>query len=174
MGYWLHDPNEYIVRSFLDTDFYKFPMGDFILSNPIFADAVVTFRLKCRTKGIKLGKVIPVEYLERELDHVMHIRPTNSEIYYLRGMDVYGDRMLSEPYLQFLKTIELPAYKLNVVANGELELEFTAQCILWSCLSKSIAWIESRWQSVIKNAVTRSEQFACRKKVTRHSQWCSL
>ena len=125
MGYQPYNNDEYVVRSFLDTDFYKFTMGDFIFSNPIFADAIVTFRLKCRTKGIKLGKVIPIEHLERELDHVMYLPPNYSEIYYLRGMDVYGDRMLSEPYLQFLKTIELPAYKLNVVANGELELEFT-------------------------------------------------
>lgn len=125
MGYQLYDPDEYIVRSFLDTDFYKFTMGDFIFSDPLFADAIVTFRLKCRTKGVKLGKVIPIEHLERELDHAMHLLPTNSEIYYLRGMDVYGDRMLSEPYLQFLKTIELPPYRLDLAADGDLELEFT-------------------------------------------------
>lgn len=130
MNYRLYDPDEYIVRSFLDTDFYKFAMGDFIFSNPCpdignFADAIVTFRLKCRTKDVKLGKVIPVERLERELEHTMDLVPTNSEIYYLRGMDVYGDRMLSEPYLQFLKTIKLPAYTLNITSDGELELEFT-------------------------------------------------
>jgi nicotinate phosphoribosyltransferase len=125
MMYQVYDPDEYIVRSFLDTDFYKFTMGDFIFSNPFFANAIVTFRLKCRTKGIKLGEVIPIEHLERELDHAMRLRPTNSEIYYLRGMDIYGDRMLSEPYLQFLKTIEqLPPFKINVT-NGDLELEFT-------------------------------------------------
>ena len=125
MGYQPYNNDEYVVRSFLDTDFYKFTMGDFIFSNPIFADAIVTFRLKCRTKGIKLGKVIPIEHLERELDHVMYLPPNNSEIYYLRGMDVYGDRMLSEQYLQFLRTIELPPYKINVTTDGELELEFT-------------------------------------------------
>ncbi|OGN08953.1 MAG: hypothetical protein A3J46_05675 [Candidatus Yanofskybacteria bacterium RIFCSPHIGHO2_02_FULL_41_11] len=130
MNYRLHDPDEHIVRSFLDTDFYKFTMGDFIFSNPCpsignFADAVVTFKLKCRTKGIRIGKVIPTEHLERELDHAMRLRPTNTEIDYLRGMDVYGDRMLSEPYLRFLKTIELPSYKLNITPDGDLELEFT-------------------------------------------------
>lgn len=125
MGYRLYDLDEYIVGSFLDTDFYKFTMGDFIFSNPRYADTIVTIRLKCRTRGIKLGRVIPAEHLERELDHAMNLSPTNSEIYYLRGMDVYGDRMLSEPYLQFLKTIKLPPYKLNVTADGELELEFT-------------------------------------------------
>lgn len=128
--YRLYDPDEYIVRSFLDTDFYKFTMGDFIFSNPCpdignFADAIVTFTVKCRTKGIKLGRVIPAEALERELDHAMRLTPTISEIFYLRGMDIYGDRMLSEPYLQFLKTIRLPQYKLNITNDGDLELEFT-------------------------------------------------
>ena len=125
MDYQLYDPDEHIVRSFLDTDFYKFTMGDFIFSDPAYADAIVTFRLKCRTKGVKLGKVIPLEVLEIELDHAMRLRPTNSEIYYLRGMDVYGDRMLSEKYLKFLKSIDLPAYKLTITNDGDLELEFT-------------------------------------------------
>src|SRR3990167_9182741 len=125
MTYQLSAPDEHIVRSFFDTDFYKFTMGDFIFSNPNYANALVTFRLKCRTKNVKLGRVIPIEVLEMELDHAMQLKPTNSEIYYLRGMDVYGDRMLSEPYLQFLKTIELPSYKLGVTTDGDLELEFT-------------------------------------------------
>ena len=125
MTYQLSAPDEHVVRSFFDTDFYKFTMGDFIFSNPNYANALVTFRLKCRTKNVKLGRVIPIEVLEMELDHAMQLKPTNSEIYYLRGMDVYGDRMLSEPYLQFLKTIELPPYKLNVTTDGDLELEFT-------------------------------------------------
>lgn len=117
--------DERIVKSFLDTDFYKFTMGDFIFGNPCFADAEVTFRLKCRTKGVKLGKVIPAKDLEIELDHVMCLTPTSSEIYYLRGMDVYGDRMLSEAYLQFLKTIKLPPYRLEITDDGDLNLEFT-------------------------------------------------
>ncbi len=131
MEYRLHD-DPYIVRSFLDTDFYKFTMGDFIFSNQDFAEAMVTFRLKCRTPGIKLGKVISLDHLEIELDHAMNLQPTNSEIYYLRGMDVYGDRMLSEPYLKFLKTIKLPPYKLSIAADGELELEFTGP---WSLVT---------------------------------------
>ena len=126
MLYQSYNPDEYIVRSFLDTDFYKFTMGDFIFSNPTFADAIVTFRLKCRTKGVKLGRVIPIENLRSELDHAMTLRPTmNSELFYLRGMDVYGDRMLSEPYLQFLKTIELTPYRLEITADGDIILEFT-------------------------------------------------
>lgn len=125
MDFYFRDPDEHIVKSFLDTDFYKFTMGDFIFSNPELAGAVVTFKLKCRTKGVKLGRVIPSGDLERELDYAMHLRPTNSEIYYLRGMDVYGDRMLSEPYLQFLKNIDLPPCKMGITNNDDLELEFT-------------------------------------------------
>lgn len=116
---------EYIVRSFLDTDFYKITMGDFIFSDPEFAEATVTLRLVCRTPSIKLGRVIPIQELEIQLDHAMNLFPTASEIYYLRGMDVYGDRMLSEKYLQFLKTIKLPPYKLIVTNDGDIELEFT-------------------------------------------------
>lgn len=152
MNHGFHDPDEYIVRSFLDTDFYKFTMGDFIFSHPALANALVTFRLKCRTPGIKLGKVISPAWLESELDHVLKLRPTNSEIYYLRGMDVYGDRMLSEPYLRFLKTIELPSYKLDFAADGELELEFTGPwktVTYWEIFALEIV-SEIYWRSLIK------------------------
>ena len=120
-----YDRDKPIVQSFLDTDFYKFTMGDFIFSNPRFADAIVTFRMKCRTKNVRLGKVIPMGHLREELDHACRLRPTNSEIYYLRGMDVYGDRMLSEPYLEFLKTIPLTRYDLELTSDGDINLEFT-------------------------------------------------
>jgi len=118
------DGDKPITESFLDTDFYKFTMGDFIFSDTQLADAVVTLRLKCRTKNIKLGNVIPMTHLREELDHARRLKPTNSELYYLRGMDVYGNRMLSEPYLQFLKNINLPEYNMRYTHEGDIELEF--------------------------------------------------
>lgn len=120
-----HDEDGYIIQSFLDMDFYKFTMGNFIFSHPEWADAEVTFQLQCRTPGIKLGSVIPLRELREELDHVRTLRPTvNTEIAYLRGMDIYGEHMFSKDYLEFLKKIELPEYDADVTADGELKLSF--------------------------------------------------
>lgn len=120
-----HSSDQPIVQSFLDTDFYKFTMGDFIFSNPRYADAIVTFRLKCRTPGIKLGKVIPIGHLREELDHVCKLSPTNSEWFYLRGMNVYSDNMFSKEYMNFFRTIRLPGYNLEITPEGDIDLEFT-------------------------------------------------
>lgn len=135
--------DEPIIQSFIDTDFYELTIGDWVYSIPEYADAIVTFRLVCRTKDIKLGKIIPIEHLREEFDHVAkNVRPTNTEIYYLRGMDIYGDRMFSESYLKFLKTIKLPTnYRLEVASDGSLLLEFTGPwktVLYWEIFALSI------------------------------------
>lgn len=161
-GYQTSD--EPIIQSFLDTDFYEITMGDWIFSYPEYADAMVTFRLKCRTQGVKLGKVIPIEHLREELDHVANLSPTNTEIYYLRGMDIYGDRMLSESYLAFLKKIKLKLstkYKAEIMPDGDLDLEFTGPwktVLYWELFGLSIVNELYRRYLIRKHLTTRQSQ----------------
>ncbi len=121
--------NEAIIQSLLDVDFYKFTMGNFIYR--FYRDAVVTFGMKNRTSKVRLADYINEQELRAELDHVRSLRFTQSEIYYLRGMDVYGKNMFSEEYLDFLKTVQLPPYELTIV-DGQFDLRFTGQ---WAAVS---------------------------------------
>ena len=110
-----------IIKSLLDTDFYKFTMGQCIFKR--HANALVKFAFKNRTKGISLADVIPEENLRAELDHVRSLRFTKTELHYLRGTNEYGERMLCEPYLEFLSQLKLPPYELKVVDRNYM-LEF--------------------------------------------------
>ncbi len=104
-------PDEPIVQNLTDTDFYKFPMGQFI--QHFYPDAEVDFALKNRTISVPLARIIPEARLREELDHVMKLRFTNTELHYLRGTFEYQNRMFGEPYLESLKNYAPPPYELE-------------------------------------------------------------
>ena len=118
---------DWIIRSLLDVDFYKFTMGYYIFTK--HPGVNVKFRLINRNKKLPLARLIDEEELRAQLDHVRALRlqypgkRVSTNIYYLRGMDVYGDRMFSEEYLKFLSQLEMTPYTLNR-AGDQFELTF--------------------------------------------------
>ncbi len=110
-----------IIESLLDTDFYKFTMGQVIWKH--YRNVPVKFVFKNRTKGIRLADIIDEKELRVELDYVRSLRSTRTELHYLRGTNEYQERMFSEPYLEFFAGLKLPPYKLERV-DGNYILEF--------------------------------------------------
>ena len=127
-----------IIESLLDTDFYKFTMGQVIFKR--YPDVAVRFALKNRTEGIFLADVIPEVDLRAELDHVHSPRFTKTALHYLRGTNEYGERMFDEPYLEFLGQLRLPPYELKVVDRNYV-LEFSgkwAEVMYWEIYALAI------------------------------------
>ena len=112
---------EPIIQSFLDTDFYKFTMGQVVFRK--FRDVRVKFSFKNRTNAVPLAKFIKEDDLRRELSHVQVLGLNSTEYKYLRRIYEYSERMFSDDFLQFLRDLRLPPYNLTY-KNGELELEF--------------------------------------------------
>jgi len=116
-----HQKTDYIIRSLMDVDFYKFTMSYFI--HKFYPGTDVTFKLINRDATIPLAKIIPEEALREQLDHVRTLMFRRTDLYYLRGMDVYGKNMFSEDYLTFLSELKLTDYDLR--KNGDqYELTF--------------------------------------------------
>lgn len=131
-------PVKYIIESLLDIDFYKFTMGQLIFHR--YPDVRVKYALKIRTKDVHLALSIWKADLEKELDHVRTLRFENSELHYLRGTNEYSERMFKEDYLEFLRNLTLPAYKLKRVGN-DYELTFEglwSEAIYWETIALSI------------------------------------
>jgi nicotinate phosphoribosyltransferase len=103
--------NDWIIRSLLDIDFYKFTMGYFIWK--LHSGVRVSFRLINRNLRLPLATLIDEAELRAQLDHVRTLKFRRTDIYYLRGMDIYGERMFSEEYLKFLENVQLPPYRLE-------------------------------------------------------------
>jgi nicotinate phosphoribosyltransferase len=134
---WRLDP---IIRSLLDTDFYKLLMLQFIWKH--FRDVDVTFTLVNRTKSVRLANCIALDDLRQQLDHVRGLRFHKSELIWLAGNTFYGKRGIFEP--DFLEWLEngfcLPDYDLSI-ENGEISLTFHGtwtQVTLWEVYALSI------------------------------------
>ena len=109
-----------VVTSLLDTDFYKFLMGNFIRRN--YPDAVVEFALINRDPAIRLAEQVDLAALARQLDACRCLRFRKSEIDWLRGTDFYGQsRIFADDYIAFLEAFQLPDYRLSE-ADGQIVL----------------------------------------------------
>ena len=116
---WKIDP---IVRSLIDTDFYKLLMCQTIFRNR--ADTRVTFSLINRTKSIRLADLVDEGELREQLDHVRSLRLTRGESTWLRGTTFYGKRQMFRPdFMEWFEGLQLPPYHLEK-RDGQYELTF--------------------------------------------------
>ena len=122
---WRLDP---IVRSLLDTDFYKLLMLQAIWR--LHPDVEVEFGLINRTRSVRLAEAIDEAELRAQLDHARTLRYTKKELIWLAGNTFYGEaRMFSGEFLAWLAGFRLPEYELRTV-DGQFELRFTGP---WPC-----------------------------------------
>jgi nicotinate phosphoribosyltransferase len=123
-----------IVRSLLDTDFYKLLMAQFILQH--YPDTEVTFGLHNRTHAVRLAEIVPEAELRAQLDHVRTLSFRENELIWIAGATFYGQaRIFSPPFIEFLRTLRLPDYDLRV-KDGQYVLTFTGR------------WAETTWWEV--------------------------
>lgn len=147
---------EWIINSLLDTDFYKFTMGQLVFKK--HRDVPVKYALKNRTKGVNLAEIIDEGELRKQLDHVMTLKPNNSELHYLRGTNEYSERMFSEDYLQFWKNLQLPPYTLERV-GGDYKLEFEgkwSEAIYWEV--PALAIVNELYYRALMEKMSRFER----------------
>ena len=116
---WKLDP---IVRSLLDTDFYKLLMLQMIWG--VYPKVDATFTLINRTTRVRLGDEIDEEELRAQLDHARTIRFSKKEMIWLGGNTFYGKKQIFEPdFLEWLTHFQLPEYELTK-RDGQYELNF--------------------------------------------------
>jgi nicotinate phosphoribosyltransferase len=126
---WKIDP---IVRSLIDTDFYKLLMCQSIFRNK--PDTTVVFSLINRSTKVRLADLIDEGELREQLDHVRSLSLTRGESTWLRGNTFYGKRQMFRPdFMEFFEGLRLPAYHLEK-RDGQFELTFEGrwpEVMLW-------------------------------------------
>ena len=144
---WKIDP---IVRSLIDTDFYKLLMCQSIFRNR--PDTVVRFRLINRSTDIRLADLIDEGELREQLDHVRGLSLTRGEGTWLRGNTFYGKRQMFRPdFMEFLENLRLPPYHLEK-RDGQYELTFEGrwpEVMLWEIPALAIL-MELRSRAVLE------------------------
>ncbi len=143
---WKIDP---IVRSLIDTDFYKLLMCQSVFRNK--PDTQVTFSLINRSKDIRLAEMIDEGELREQLDHVRSLSLKRGESTWMRGNTFYGKRqMFRSDFMEWFENLRLPAYQLEKV-DGQYELTFEGswpEVMLWEIPALAIL-MELRSRAVL-------------------------
>ena len=144
---WKIDP---IVRSLIDTDFYKLLMCQSVFRNK--PDTNVTFSLINRTKTIRLADLIDEGELREQLDHIRTLRLSRGESTFLRGNTFYGKRQMFRPdFMEWFEALRLPPYHLEK-RDGQYELTFEGkwpEVMMWE-IPALATLMELRSRAVLK------------------------
>ncbi|SEO58991.1 nicotinate phosphoribosyltransferase [Salinihabitans flavidus] len=143
---WKIDP---IVRSLIDTDFYKLLMCQSVFRNN--RDTQVTFSLINRSTHIPLADLIDEGELREQLDHIRTLSLARGESTWLRGNTFYGKRQMFRPdFMEWFETLRLPPYHLERVEN-QYELTFEGswpEVMLWEIPALAVL-MELRGRAVL-------------------------
>ena len=116
---WRIDP---IVRSLLDTDFYKLLMLQTVFRR--HADVTVKFSLINRSKHVPLARLVDEGDLRAQLDHIRGLRLRRGESTWLRGNTFYGKRWMFGPdFMEWFEGFRMPEYRLER-RDDQYELTF--------------------------------------------------
>jgi nicotinate phosphoribosyltransferase len=121
---WELDP---VVRSLLDTDFYKLLMLQFVWKH--FPKTHASFSLLNRSSAVRLA-LFPIHDIAQQMEHVRKLQFRRSELVWLAGNTFYGRRGIFEPaFLEWLeRDFTLSDYALSV-KDGQFHLSFDG---LWT------------------------------------------
>jgi len=143
---WKIDP---IVRSLIDTDFYKLLMCQSVFRNR--PDTQVTFSLINRSKHVPLAKLIDEGELREQLDHVRSLSLSRGESTWMRGNTFYGKRQMFTPeFMDWFEALRLPDYHLER-RGDQYELTFEGswpEVMLWEIPALAIL-MELRGRAVL-------------------------
>ena len=143
---WKIDP---IVRSLIDTDFYKLLMCQSVFRNK--PNTQVTFSLINRSNEIRLAELVDEGELREQLDHVRSLSLARGESTWMRGNTFYGKRQMFTPeFMDWFETLHLPDYHLEKY-KGQYNLTFEGswpEVMLWEIPVLSVL-MELRGRAVL-------------------------
>lgn len=144
---WKIDP---IVRSLIDTDFYKLLMCQSVFRNK--PGTRVEFSLINRSAGVRIADLIDEGELREQLDHVRSLSLTRGESTWLRGNTFYGRRqMFRSDFMHWFEGMRLPPYHLER-RDGQYELTFEGawpEVMLWEIPALAVL-MELRSRAVLR------------------------
>ncbi|SFA98297.1 nicotinate phosphoribosyltransferase [Poseidonocella pacifica] len=143
---WKIDP---IVRSLIDTDFYKLLMCQSVFRK--HPNTRVTFSLINRSRDVPLARLIDEGELREQLDHIRSLSLSRGESTWLRGNTFYGKRQMFRPdFVHWFENLSLPPYNLERVGD-QYELTFEGswpEVMLWEIPALAVL-MELRGRAVL-------------------------
>lgn len=108
---------EPIIKSLLDTDYYKLTMLNCFY---YYENAVpVTYKFKCRNKNVKFTENM-IELIAEQIEYVCQLKLTKDEAIYLRSIPNFN-----ESFVRFMEDLTLRATDVKMNLNNEGVLDIT-------------------------------------------------
>ena len=149
----VHDHNwkfDTIVRSLLDTDFYKILMAQTVFRR--HRNVQVEFSLINRSADVPMAKLIDEGELREQLDHIRTLSLSRGESTWLRGNTFYGKRWMFGPdFMEWFEGLRLPPYHLER-RGDQYELSFEGawpEVMMWEVPTLAVL-MELRGRAVLK------------------------
>ena len=143
---WKIDP---IIRSLIDTDFYKLLMCQSVFRHK--PDTQVTFSLINRSKHVPLADLVDEGELREQLDHIRSLSLSRGESTWLRGNTFYGKRQMFRPdFMEWFEGLRLPPYHLER-RGDQYELSFEGkwhEVMMWEVPALAVL-MELRGRAVL-------------------------
>ncbi|WP_340109877.1 nicotinate phosphoribosyltransferase [Pikeienuella sp. HZG-20] len=144
---WKIDP---VVRSLLDTDFYKILMAQTVFRR--HRDVVVEFSLINRSADVPMARLIDEGELREQLDHIRSLSLSRGESTWLRGNTFYGKRWMFDPeFMRWFEKLRLPPYHLER-RGDQYELRFEGswpEVMMWEVPALAVL-MELRGRAVLR------------------------
>ncbi len=144
---WKIDP---IVRSLLDTDFYKLLMAQSVFRR--HRNTRVTFSLINRSASVPMAKLVDEGELREQLDHIRTLSLSRGESTWLRGNTFYGKRWMFGPdFMAWFEDLRLPPYHLER-RGDQYELAFEGawpEVMMWEVPALAVL-MELRSRAVLR------------------------
>jgi nicotinate phosphoribosyltransferase len=103
-----------IINTLLDSDFYKFTMGQAVLHQ--FPTAIVEYKFKCRNEGIRIG--LFADEIQSEIDNFCTLQFKDEELNWLKTIP-----FLKLSFIEFLRCFNLNKNFINIKnIDGELDI----------------------------------------------------
>ena len=139
-----------IVRSLLDTDFYKILMAQTVFRR--HRDVKVEFSLINRSPAVPMARLIDEGELREQLDHIRSLSLSRGESTWLRGNTFYGKRWMFGPdFMEWFEGLRLPPYHLER-RGDQYELTFEGawpEVMMWEVPALAVL-MELRGRAVLK------------------------
>ncbi|MEM7745861.1 MAG: nicotinate phosphoribosyltransferase [Pseudomonadota bacterium] len=140
-----------IVRSVIDTDFYKLLMAQSVLRHN--RDTRVTFSVINRSSNVPLARLIDEGELREQLDHIKSLTLSRGESTWLRGNTFYGKLWMFEPdFMDWFEGFRFPDYHLER-RGDQYELTFEGRWVetmMWEIPALAVL-MELRSRAVLKH-----------------------
>src|SRR4030081_1757025 len=134
---WELDP---VIRSLLDTDFYKLLMLQFIWKH--YPKTRVAFSMINRSSWVRLADMFTTAEIAEQFEHIRKLRFRKSELVWLAGNTFYGRRgIFEQAFLEWLEQdFKLSDYALSV-NDGQFHLSFEGywpETTMWELYALSV------------------------------------